>query len=192
VTEPTELLAGAVEKLRHAIHPLVFDQLVWDGQARIGDPLYKRLRIAYTATTPTTGTRLQASKAPARIDVMNWFCDVDTTVARWWRRGHTTTHKLEHLHDFTYTPDHLKTVKAITSRCEHWVESAKELLGDNPPIVPLRQPCPLCSEFWHYTGGQENTRTFALRVSEHGAQCHACKAKWITNQEISVLIKMLG
>jgi len=191
MTEPTELLAGAVTKLRNAIRPLVFEQLVWDGQARVGDPLYKRMRIALTATTPTGGAPMQASKAPARIDVMNWFCDVDTTVARLWRRGQDTVYKLECLHDYAWTPDHLKTVKAITSRCEHWVETAKELLGDNPPIVPLRKPCPLCNELWHHTGA-EQTRTFALRVSEHGAQCHACKAKWATDQEISVLIKMLG
>jgi hypothetical protein len=44
-----------------------------------------------------------------------------------------------------------------------------------------------------HTGvGESRTRTFALRVSEHGAQCHACKARWITNQEIGVFIKMLG
>jgi hypothetical protein len=191
MSEPTEMLAGAVTKLRHAIHPLAFDQFAWDGQTRRGDPIYRRMRIAYTATTPTAGAPMQASKAPARIDVMNWFCDIDTTVARWIRAGTDTPRKLLLLHDFPYTPDHLKTVKAITSRCEHWVESAKELLGDNPPIVPLRKPCPLCNELWHHTGA-EQTRTFALRASEHGAQCHACKAKWVTDQEISVLIKMLG
>jgi len=190
VSEPTELLAAAVTKLQRAIHPLLSHE--WDNvHQRIADPLYSRMRVALTATTPTAAARLQASKAPARIDVMAWFCDIDTTVAKWIRAGDHTALKLNLLRDFAYTPDHLKTVKAITSRCEHWVESAKELLGDNPPIVPLRQPCPLCNEFWHHTGA-EQTRTFALRASEHGAQCHACKAKWVTDQEISVLIKMLG
>lgn len=186
-----ELIAGAATKLKNTIRPLAQEQPHWDGQPRWADSLYTRMRVALTATTPTSGAPMQASKAPARIDVMAWFCDIDTTVAQWIRPGRTTTDKLNLLHDYPWTPDHLKLVKAITRRCEHWTEQAKELLGDNPPVVPLRKPCPLCGEFWFYTG-TENTRTFALRVSEHGAKCHSCKASWASNQEISVLLKMLG
>lgn len=189
-----ELLAGAVTNLHNAIRPLIYPQPHWDGyKALQADPLYIRMRIAQTAATAVSGARLQASKAPARIDVTAWFCDIDSTVAQWPGPPGTTLNKLGHYHDYMWTPDHLRFVKAITRRCEHWTESAKELLGDNPAVVPLRQPCPLCNEFWIHTGhGESRTRTFALRVSEHGAQCHACKAKWITEQEISVLIKMLG
>jgi hypothetical protein len=186
-----ELIHGAVAKLRDAIRPLIRQQWAWDGQPRCGDPLYTRMRAALTAATTTTGSQMQASKAPARIDVMAWFCDIDTTVARWIKPGYTTINKLDRLHDYPWTPDHLKLIKAITSRCDHWTEQAKELLQDNPPVVPLRKPCPLCNEFWFYSGA-EQTRTFALRVSEHGAKCHACKASWITDQEIGILIKMLG
>jgi hypothetical protein len=192
MTEQTELLAGAVTNLHNAIRPLIYPQPHWDGyRALQSDPLYTRMRDACTVTTPTSGARLQGSKAPARIDVMAWFCDIDSTCAQWPGPNTTTTAKLEHYYHHTWTPDHLRFVKAVTRRSEYWTESAKELLGDNPSVVPLRKPCPLCNEFWHYTGA-ENTRQFALRVSEAGAQCHACKAKWVSNQEISVLIKMLG
>jgi hypothetical protein len=189
-----ELLAGAVTKLRDAIRPLAYETPHWDGtRALWADPLYTRMRVALTATTATTGARLQASKAPARIDVMAWFCDVDTTTCRWIRGGDTIVEKLERLHDYAWTPEHLKLVKAVTRRCDAWTETAKQLLQDNPPVIPLRRPCPRCNEFWVHTGvGESRTRTFALRVSEHGAQCHACKARWITNQEIGVFIKMLG
>lgn len=188
----TELLAGAVTKMRHAIRPLVFPQPHWDGHRALqSDPLYLRMRQHITAGATTNGTPIQASKPPARIDVMAWFCDIDSTVAQWPGPNTTTTAKLEHYHDHTFTPDHLRFVKAVTRRCEHWVDAAKDLLGDNPPVVPLRKPCPVCGEFW-VRMGVDQTRAFALRVGEHGAQCHACKARWVTDQEISVFIKMLG
>jgi hypothetical protein len=193
MTEQTELLAGAVTKLRDTIRPLAHPQPHWDGKARMADPLYLRMREALTVSTSTTGAPMQASKAPARIDVLEWFCDVDKTVSRWIRPGAGTMDKLARLHDYRWTPHHLALVKAITSRCEHWTAHAKDLLGDNPIVIPVGKACPVCEEFWAYTGvGVERTRMFALRVSEQGARCHACRASWSTDQEIGVLLKMLG
>lgn len=190
-TQPPELITGATRKLQDAITPLAYQTPHWTGtQALISDPLYQRMRDALTAATATSGAPLQASKAPARIDILTWLCDIDTTVAHWQPEGLGTITKLDILANHKWTPDDLPTVKQYTSRCEHWTAHAKELLRDNPPVVPLRKPCPLCGAFWTYN--REQTRTFALRVSEHGAQCHSCHQRWTTNQEISILIRMLG
>lgn len=197
MTEQTELLAGAVKKLQDAIRPLVYPQPHWDGYRMLeADPLYTRMRIALTAAATTNGAPIQASKPPGRIDVMAWFCDIDSTTAQYPGTGTTIT-KLQDLHEKVWTPDELRLVKAITSRCEHWTASAKELLGDNPAMVPLRQKCPRCEELWHYTGtGHERTRAFALRATGTTERCHvtcsACRTSWSTEAEIALLLRMLG
>jgi hypothetical protein len=190
--EQIELLAGAVTKLRHAIHPLVFEQLVWDGTARIGDSLYKRMRDTQTTATNTCGAPAQASKAPTRMDILAWFCDIDATTAEY--PGHGGAHtKLQDLHDKTWTPDDLQLVKAITRRCEAWAEQARHILGDAAPSVPLRKPCPLCEQLWHrHTDGH---RDFALKATasmvDWHVTCHACKTLWVTDAERALLLRML-
>lgn len=190
--ETPELIAGAATKLQDAVAPLAYPQPHWDGHKILqSDPLYLRMRIALTAATIVTGARLQASKAPARIDVMAWFCDIDATVAQWPGPAGTTLTKLQHYHEHHWTPDELRFCKAVTRRAEAWTDTARDLLGDNPPIVPLRKPCPRCEAFWSYSG-PDQIRTYALRVGESGAQCLACKARWTTKQELGVFIKMLA
>jgi len=186
----TELVAHTATKLRDSIHLLIHTQTHWIGKVAVADSLYQRMRQALTAASTPSGAAIQASKAPARIDVLAWFCDVDTTVARW-HTGGDTINRLAQMYEAAWAPEQLDHVKAMLRRCEAWVASAQEMLGDNAVEVPLRRPCPRCNELWCY-GGADHTRSFALRVSEHGAQCKACRARWVTDQEIGVFIQMLG
>lgn len=185
-----EMIAHAATKLRDSIHLLIHTQTHWIGRVAVSDSLYQRMRQALTVASAASGAPMQASKAPARIDVLAWFCDVDTTVARW-HTGGDTIDRLIHIYEVAWAPEQLDHVKAMQRRCEAWIAAAQEMLGDNPIEVPLRRPCPRCNELWCY-GGADQTRSFALRVSEHGAQCKACRARWITDQEIGVFIQMLG
>ena len=186
-----ELIAGAAAALHNAIYPLT----TATGHT---DPLYTRMRDALTAATTQSGAPMQASKAPARIDVLCWFVDIDASVAAW-ADGGTTIDKLTQLADTTWTPEQLKLVKDITARCEHWASSARHILGDNPPRVPVaRRPCPICSQLWVYD--RDQVRSYALtatiRVSGHGddwmVTCGACKTAWVTKAEQAVLLKLIG
>lgn len=186
-----ELIQGATRALQNAITPLINERPHWTGtKALMSDSLYKRMREALTAATAVSGASLQASKAPARIDVLTWLCDIDTTVAHWQPEGIGTITKLDIVASHAWAPDDLNKVKAMTSRCEHWCESAKELLHDNPPTVPIGKKCPNCEAFWKYN--REGIRSHALMVSSLGAVCHACRTRWSTDQEIAVLIQMLA
>lgn len=189
-----ELLAGAVKALRNAIHPLIHEQPVWDGyRALYGDSLYKRLQEAKTAGSVTTGAPMQTSKPPARIDVMAWFVAIDSTVAEFPGPAGTTVFKLSHYYHRIWNPDELRFVKAATRACEGWVESAKQLLGDNPPAVPLRRPCPLCSQMWHRD--RDGNQQWALKVTasldDWHSQCLACKTVWASEAEQALFRRML-
>lgn len=189
----TELIAGAVKNLRNAINPLAYEQLVWDGQPRWSDPLYRRMRQALTTATNTCGAPAQASKAPTRMDILAWFCDIDAATAQYPGTGTTLT-KLHDLHDNTWTPDDLHLIKAITRRCETWTQQAQQLLGDTPPDVPLRKPCPLCEQLWHRH--HDGNRDFALKATatmvDWHVTCHACKTVWVTEAERALLLRMIN
>ena len=190
----SELLAGAVKNLRNAIHPLTQPTPHWNGgDPRFADPLYTRMREALTATSLRTGATTTKSKPPARIDVLDWLTDIDQSTATW--NDHpTTTQRLQAIADTTWTPDHLELIHAITRRCERWTHTAKELLGDNPIIVPLHgATCPACNQRTAYrkTAG-ETVRRPALEVGEHGAHCHNCHTRWISDTEQALFRRMLG
>ena len=189
---PEELIHGAVAKLRDAIHPLTQQQFKWDGQARHGDSLYARMRTALTAATNTCGAPAQASKAPTRMDILAWFVAVDSAVAEWPGPAGTTLNKLDHYHERNWNPTELRFVKAVTRNCETWAENARNILGDNPPSVPLRQKCPVCEAMWVYI---EDTRQYALKatatVDTWHASCAACKTVWYTEAEQALFRRML-
>ena len=190
-----ELITGAVEDLRRAIQPLAYPQPHWNaGRPAWADSLYDRMRDALTATSAQSGAPMQASKAPARIDVITWFVDVDHSVGVW-QDGNNTVHRLRQITETTFTPDHLNLVKAMTRRCEAWASSAHQILGDNPPKVPvLRRPCPLCNELWVYD--RDKVRAYALtattRADDWVAACAACKTVWVTKAEQAVFLKLIG
>lgn len=187
-----ELLRGAVTALHNAIHPLIREQLRWQNKPLLGDSLYQRMTDAKTAATASSGAPMQASKAPARMDVLAWFVDVDGTVAQWPGPAVGTTEKLAHYYDHTWNPTQLRFIKMVTRHCERWAEQAKNLLGDTPPAVPLRQPCPLCGQLWAYS---DDTRQYALKavatMDSWHALCAACKTVWRSDAEQAVLRRLL-
>jgi hypothetical protein len=182
-----ELIAGAAAAFQDAIYPIT----TATGHT---DALYNRMRDALTASTTQSGAPIQASKAPARIDVICWFVDIDSAVTAW-ADGTTTCDRLNQLAETKWTPDHLKLVKVMTTRCEQWANSAKHILGDNPPRVPVaRRPCPLCNELWVYD--RDQVRAYALtattRVDDWIATCAACRTVWATKAEQAVFLKLIG
>ena len=190
-----ELIAGATTTLRNTIRPLAYPQPHWDGhKAQTADPLYQRVRQALTATTSQSGGGLTASKAPARIDILAWLCQVDSmTAVLAPNPAITTLRRLQDIHDHTWTPDQLGAVKTFTKAAEHWVTSAKELLGDTAPAVPLRRHCPACDQMWHV---HADTRVFALKavatMDDWHAICGACKTVWYTPAEKALFLRMLN
>jgi hypothetical protein len=105
----------------------------------------------------------------------------------------STLQRLQDIHDHTWTPEQLETVKTFTKAAQHWVTQAEELLGDTPPAVPLRRHCPLCEQLWHT---HADTRTFALKavatMDDWHATCAACKTVWHTPAEKALLLRMLN
>ena len=67
--------------------------------------------------------------------------------------------------------------------------SPRELLGDVQRPVPIRQKCPNCSQFWHYSAG--GVRQFALIVTEDAARCLSCQSVW-DQSRFGILARMLG
>jgi hypothetical protein len=79
-----ELITGAIADLQWAIQPLAYPQPHWNaGHPAMAESLYARMRDALTATSAQSGAPMQASKAPARIDVIAWFVDIDHSVGVW-------------------------------------------------------------------------------------------------------------
>ena len=65
-------------------------------------------------------------------------------------------------------------------RLELLAREGLQLTGDAPVVVPVRRPCPRCSQLWAYRKGDDGAslRTWALTVSEAGAKCGACDGHW--------------
>lgn len=188
-----ELLPGAVTALRHAIHPLAYPQHLPNGHTE--PALYLRVRQALTAATLRAGAPMQASKAPVRIDALNWLTRVDGVIAIVAPKPRITTiHKMRDLHDHTWNPTQLQQVQQLTKFCIRAVHTGRQLLGDNPPAVPLKEPCPACSEMWFVDS--DRIRHFALLATfaneDWIAHCLACSRKWISDPERALLRKMLG
>ncbi len=82
---------------------------------------------------------------------------------------------------------------AISGQLERWVVEASQLLGDETTVVSLRMPCPSCGSRFSYrrNSGGESVRLDALRVSEDGCECLACRANWSPDQ-FHWLARLLG
>jgi hypothetical protein len=93
-----------------------------------------------------------------------------------------------------WRPQDYELLSDYCAAIERWFVAAAELLGDRATAVALRLPCPSCGEHFVYRGhgGSESpVRSWALRVTESGCECQACRAFW-EPQEFEWLAKLLG
>lgn len=187
-------LALARRRFGDAVHALADPVPVWDhGVCRWSDSVYARLRTAVTARTAGRRRVMAGSRAPCRIDVLTLLVDIDGAVAGWAPDDKGST--VERLHALTgrgFRPQDIDLLDGYCHAIEGWVLSATELLGDKPPAVALRMPCPSCGETWSYRqNAGEAVRAWALRVSEDGCTCLGCRAFW-TPDQFEWLAKLLG
>ena len=194
-TEPdVELVAGAATKLADAVQALIYPQPVWALNRVLNvDARYVRMQQALTATSIRSGATTTKSKPPARIDVIDWLVSVDT-VTRGWGGEPSTMERLKAVAETKWAPEQLDTVREYAAHASRWVDTAKELLGDNNPTVALRGcSCPRCDASYTYKwAAGERVRIPPLWVGEHGAQCVACRTKWVTDTEQAAFRRMLG
>lgn len=178
------LVQLSARRFAQAVAALVEDRVDWvDGRCVTSESLYGRLRGALTAKTVSAGGGVACSRAPLRIDVLALLAEVDSTTAGWGANGVDTVERLRELASRQGTPEQTEALDAQAGLVEKWTVVAAELLRDTPPVVPLRVPCPSCGELWAYRqAGGERVRSYALRASEAGASCAACRAVWPVEQ----------
>jgi hypothetical protein len=121
-----------------------------------------------------------------------WLLDVDTAVAGWEPHGKTTVDRLRQLAARGWRPQDCDVIGGYCDRIERWAASAAELL-DETLAVTLEVPCPSCAASFAYRrdGAGDRVRVRALRVSEAGCECQACKAFWGPEQ-FHWLARLLG
>lgn len=189
-SEPLKL---SLRRLREAVHALVEPIPVWDGgTCRWSDALYWRLRRSLRGQPRQSGRRVPDSRPPCRTDVLTLLIDIDMTAAEWEPHGKGTIERLRQIAAQDRRPQDCELLDAYSATVEAWAVRAAELLGDKPPEVALRLPCPSCGvRFIHRHANGENVRAWALRVSEDGARCQACEATWQPEQ-FEFLARLLG
>ena len=188
----TQPLVLARNRLADAVAALADPQPVCDGGVgRWLPPVYSRLR-AEMVPRPVAGRRIvPGSRPPCRSDVLAWVCEVDATVAGW-QDGAGTVDRLHRLRARAWAPEACAEVAAMAVVVQRWAVGAAELLGDAPPVVALRLPCPSCgTRFTYRQSAGERVRSWALQVSEAGCRCSACDACW-EPERFEFLAKLLG
>lgn len=184
----------ARRRLADAVHSLADPVPVWDhGACHWSDPLYTRLRGAVVARTADRRRVVAGSRAPCRIDVLTLLVDVDTTVAGWEPDGKGTLDRLHQLSARTYRPQDCGLIEDYCAQIERWVLAGAELIGDRQVAVTLRLPCPSCGAavVHRRNGSGEQVRGWALKASETGCECSACRAFWPSDQ-FEFLARLLG
>ncbi|MCH9737076.1 MAG: hypothetical protein K0U78_21405 [Actinomycetia bacterium] len=188
-------LAPAQQRLDAVVHALVDAVPVWDGGVcRWSESVYARLRQALRGRQGAGGVRLVAgSRAPCSIAALDLTVAVDSCAERWEPDGKGTVDRLRRLVDRGWRPQDVAAMDAISGQLERWVVEASQLLDDETTAVSLRMPCPACGSRYSYrrSSGGETVRSDALRVSEHGAECLACRANW-PPEEFHWLARLLG
>ena len=184
----------AREKLADAVNAFVVPQPVWiGGVCRWTDPLYARLRGALQPRNQVSRQRAPGERAPCRTDALVWLIEVDMTTAEWEPDCDGTIDRLRRHRDRKWTPDDTEQIGQHAEQIVGWTITAAELLGDKPPTVALRLPCPSCGTT-HVRGRNgvgESVRRWALSISEDGARCAACDAEW-SPEQFEFLARLLG
>ena len=172
----------AVGKFTEIAKQFTDDQVFWDsGTVRREPGLYPKVRAQLRVQAKGLSSAVPASRAPASVTCMSWLVSVDRTVGGWAdRTGADTVTALRDLASDDYGPDDCDELLRRTHRLELLAREGLQLVGDAPVVVPVRRPCPRCSELWAYRRGDDgaNLRTWALTVSEAGAKCGACDGHW--------------
>jgi len=178
-------LAVSHRRFTDAVHAFCDRQPVWDhGVCRWSSPLYSRVRGSLNGTVAKSfGRRMPSSRMPARTDVLQWLIEVDAEVARWFPGGGTVD-RLKGMAATSWRPQDCSTLDRCTELLAAWAAQAQTLLGEAVATVSLRgHRCPVCSQataIRHRDG--ETVRSAALVVSELGAECFNCSARWETDQ----------
>lgn len=171
----------ARRRLSDAVHALADRQPQWiDGVCRWADPLYTRLRGSMRGAPMQSGRRVPDSRLPCRTDILTWLIDVDMTVAEWQPQGSGTVDRLYRLQEKPYRPEDCELLDSYREQLVKWTTAATDMLGDVPPTVPLRLPCPACSSTTAHRrdGAGDYVRVPALQLSEAGCVCLKCAASW--------------
>lgn len=188
------VLEPVLRRFGNAVAALVDPVPIWDrGACRWSSPVYARLRGALVGRTMRGRRAVAGSRLPCRTDVLVWLLEVDAAAAAWTPDGKGDT--VERLHTLTargWRPQDCGLIDGYCGQIERWGVAAAELLGDRAPAVALRLPCPSCGQRWVYRhGASESTRGWALKVSESGCECQACRAFWEPAQ-FEFLARLLG
>jgi len=119
--------------------------------------------------------------------------DIDQTAAVWEPNGKGTVERLRQVAGQDRRPQDCELLDGYSVTVEAWTVKAAELLGDIPPTVSLRLPCPACGRRFYHRRNQagENVRSWCLQISEDGCRCQVCRAAWLPEQ-FEFLAKLLG
>jgi len=150
------------------------------------------LRGALRGATAQFGRRSPSSRPPCHTRVLSLLVDIDQAAAEWEPDEQDTLCRLRAAALRDRRPQDCSLLDGYTARVEGWTIEAVEVLGDKPPEVALRLPCPSCGKrFVYRLSAGESVRSAALRVSEAGARCLACRASW-EPAKLEFLAKLLG
>jgi hypothetical protein len=156
-------------------------------------PIYLELRHALNGSK-TYRTGVQRSLLPCRVDVLALVIDIDRTSTGWLPDGKGgTLGRLHQLAGKAWRPQDCDLLAGYTDRLECWVLTAAELLRPTARVFLVDTPCPCCGARSAYVRNAdgERARQPALKVSEDGAVCGACKARWNPGQ-FGLLARLLG
>ena len=195
----TESLEGTVKlaqkRFADAVHQFVDRTAVWEyGVMRWQPGLYARMRDELTPgrVGGQRGRRVPASRTPCRTGVLDWLRTVDSTVGSWGSGG-GTVHSLKDLAARQHRPQDTDRLNGYAEQLAKWAVEAATILNDAVVVVPLRKTaCPSCGARLAFRQRDGHTvRSAALTVSELGAECAACSAKWTTDQ-LPFLATLIG
>lgn len=184
----------ARNRLADAVHAFADPQPIWiGGRCRWQPSLYSRLRDALTPRNQYTQHRVPGSRPPCRTDALVLVIECDMTLGEWQPDGDGAIERLHRLRERQWTPDEVEQIQRYADQILRWTATAVELLGDRPPTVALRLPCPSCGRKHvnAHNGAGEPVRRWALQVNEREARCLGCDSTW-TSEQFAWLAKLLG